>query len=526
MKVVAAGRNLDEELLEEWRGLGREALAVVQTGGGGENEELLRHLAVWARREDLTPETLSAAYARISRDPRDVGELRRIARRAVERARRSNESIVYGLGHASVAEHAVFNVDVEGASRLAAEFIEHYRLASYTEKSQRYITLDGESHLPAEIAGTHLAEEFQDNARRQREAYVHFHETLRERLLAAHPEAAECADSVRELDNQAKEDARYALGLATTTQLGMTINARSVERVVGDAACHPLAEVRAYGQALLEALQPVAPSLIKYTEPGPCRQQGRQGLSAGVGESFRTSGTLDGRPKPFGISDPFLCRLVQVNGSEADVFAALALEETGEDPADCLRWASGLDEEAKMRLLLPLVEQMRPWDVLPRAFEMAGAAAACALSASCFAQFKRHRLASQFTGPYDVRLGVTVPPAITEAGLEGPFRDVMRQSERMAERLAAVSPHLAPYALTNAHRRRFVFSANLREWNHVLRLRLDAHAQWEIRYLCASVADRLSGPFPVLSRLLAGKDRWARSRDAFSARCENGDGIV
>ena len=79
MKVVAAGRNLDEELLEEWRGLGREALAVIQTGGGGENEELLRHLAAWARREDLTPETLSAAYARISRDPRDVGELRRIA---------------------------------------------------------------------------------------------------------------------------------------------------------------------------------------------------------------------------------------------------------------------------------------------------------------------------------------------------------------------------------------------------------------------------------------------------------------
>ncbi len=523
MKVVAAGRNLDEELLEEWRGLGRQALEVVQTGGGGENEELLRCMAAWARREDMTPETLSAAYARISRDPRDVGELRRIARRAVERARRSNESIVFGLGHASVAEHAVFNVDVEGASRLAAEFIEHYRLASYTEKSQRYVTLEGEAHLPAEIAGTPLADEYLENARRQREAYVRFHETLRERLLAAHPEATDCADRVRDLDNQAKEDARYVLGLATATQLGMTINARSVERVAGDAACHPLAEVRAYGRALLEALQPTAPSLIKYTEPGPCRQKGLKGLASAVGSSFRESGTLDGRPKPFGISDPFLCRLVRVHGTEADVFAALVLEETGEDPADCLRWASGLDEEAKMRLLRPLVEQMRPWDALPRAFEMAGAAASCALSASCFAQFKRHRLASQFTGPYDVRLGVTVPPAIAEAGLEEPFREVMRQSERMAEKLADVSPHLAPYALTNAHRRRFVFSANLREWNHVLRLRLDPHAQWEIRYLCASVADRLAGPFPVMSRLLAGKDRWDRSRDAFLACCEHGE---
>ena len=39
-----------------------------------------------SKREDVTPETLSAAYARISRDPRPINELRKAAREEVEKA--------------------------------------------------------------------------------------------------------------------------------------------------------------------------------------------------------------------------------------------------------------------------------------------------------------------------------------------------------------------------------------------------------------------------------------------------------
>ena len=51
----------------------------------------------------FTPETISAAYARISRDPRAVDELRAAALQDVAKARASNEQIVFGYGHASVA---------------------------------------------------------------------------------------------------------------------------------------------------------------------------------------------------------------------------------------------------------------------------------------------------------------------------------------------------------------------------------------------------------------------------------------
>ena len=125
MKVLLAGYNLDSSVIEDLKG-----------------EQ---------PRADVTPETLSASYARISRDPRPVDELRAAARREVERARRSNQNIIFKMGHHSVAEHAVFNFDILEISRLAIEDLERFRLCSFTEKSQRYVTLENDYVVPEEV---------------------------------------------------------------------------------------------------------------------------------------------------------------------------------------------------------------------------------------------------------------------------------------------------------------------------------------------------------------------------------------
>ena len=126
MKVLLAGYNLDYDLIRELK-----------------NKS--------ASNQDLTPETISAAYARISRSPKQVFELREIARVEVDKARQSNRNIVFTMGHSSVAEHAVFNVDVLGVSRLLVEEIEKFRLCSFTEKSQRYVLFDKDFVVPEEI---------------------------------------------------------------------------------------------------------------------------------------------------------------------------------------------------------------------------------------------------------------------------------------------------------------------------------------------------------------------------------------
>src|SRR5512143_1752815 len=164
MKIVLAGYNVDSAVLD---GLRKNS----------------------PPREDVTPETLSASYARISRDPRPVDELRAGARAEVERARRSNQSIIFKMGHHSVAEHAVFNFDIAGVSRLAIEEIERFRLCSFTEKSQRYITLGDDFVVPAEVRRDGLERLFAAIVKAQNRLYHRLYARLKPHVLETHRDA-------------------------------------------------------------------------------------------------------------------------------------------------------------------------------------------------------------------------------------------------------------------------------------------------------------------------------------------------
>ena len=192
----------------------------------------------------LTPEIISAAYARISRSTDRVEILRKKAAQNVRKARRSNRNIVFDMGHSSIAEHAVFNLDVEGVSRLALEEIERHRLASYTEKSQRYVKVGSDYLIPEEWQSAGLQKQLEQLHRKCSNFYF---------KLLDH--------------NVPGEDARYYLPFTTTGQVGITVNARSVEHMILAFSASPLAEMRRLGKTLLQVLQEITPSLIRYVEP-------------------------------------------------------------------------------------------------------------------------------------------------------------------------------------------------------------------------------------------------------------------
>jgi len=549
MDVILAGINLDWDIVSDLRKLVQEAKDIL-SGPACEKDKkaVLRKLDECISRRNLTPETLSAAYARISRDPRPVNELRQAAREEVDRARQSNEAIIFGLGHSSVAEHAVFNIDILGVSRLALEFIEHFRLCSYTEKSQRYITLDGDFVTPKEILGTPAENVFLDIVQRQNAAYFQFYDKLKDYFLKKYPEMAAGRAGRHTLDGWAKEDARYCLCLATEAQLGMTANARNLERILQKAHCHPLAEVREFASRLHQALGDMAPSLIKYTTPEEYHQDGLPVLKArtrhildeflakedyasknGDGPldadspsgweetAFSTQAQESGR-RHVDQGDEYLepaapCRLIKSDPDGEDaVFAALAHESGRGSFAECLQWARHLATEQKKELFIMLVRHLEPYHSLPRAFEFVTVGFECVMSASCYAQFKRHRMGTMTVQDYDPALGITIPPSVEAVKLADRLREIAGESEEAAKKIAEHAPAAAPYILTNAHRRRVLFQANLRELNHFMRLRLDSHAQWDIRTLAGRMAEQVQKQYPLLCRMLCGKDHFQETK--------------
>ncbi|MBM4395219.1 MAG: FAD-dependent thymidylate synthase [Deltaproteobacteria bacterium] len=461
-RVVLAGFNLDADVI-----------AALPPADGG---------------APRTPETLSAAYARISRDPRPVPELRREAAADVRRARERSERIVFGLGHKSVAEHAVFNFDLLDVSRLAIEAIESHRLASYTEKSQRYVRLGEDFVVPAEVEAAGLAEAFRAHVVRCFDRY---------RALCDGLVAAGVPDRI------AGEDARYVLPLAVTGQLGMTTNARTLEHMVLDLAASPLAEVRDVSALLLAAASPIAPSLLRYCVPGPYQiDRARDVASAAAG--VPPASAPGPGPAPESDGDAALIR--SVPDGDTAVLAALVQPALGCGHAEAAARVAALDEPARARLYAAAVARLGPHDPLPRELEHAAMTFEVAVSAASFGQLKRHRMASPSPMPYDPGLDLTVPPTIAAAGLEPALREAAAEAGKLWERLGGRGAAAAPYALLNAHRRRVLLTINLRELHHVSRLREDVHAQWDIRALVGSMVRLARGAFPVCSAALGGKD--------------------
>lgn len=442
----------------------------------------------------LTPETLSAAYARISKHDVDVDELRRRSVEDVDKARGSNENIVFEQGHASIAEHAVFNVDVKGLSRLAIEELEAQRIASYTEKSQRYVRLGEDYVVPEELEG--MRGEFEDGVRESLATHGALVEALRDhwRELDPPPEGVEERKAWRRRRRERiREDARYVATLAATGQLGMTMNARSVETASRRMMASPLAEVRAVASTLVDEVRRIAPSLIRYTDATPVERWKRLPPKPIPSEAPPASGVrLVDPPLDGDLRVAAACLVERRGGSFAGALAALVAEPTaGPEILKDLRARTGIH------------------DPMPRGFELVRLDFDLVCSASCYAQLKRHRIATVIPGLYDPCFGVTVPPHVRAAGLADRLLEYAATADALFHRIAAdVGPEHGAYALTNAHRRRVLFSCHLRELVHLSRLRMDAHAQWDIRALSAEMCRQVAAVMPGAGAFLAGKDGW------------------
>ncbi len=512
MKVILSGYNLDRETLNEIREFIKQVAEQPEEPSRehpdpAELNRRLQQLYSAARelytRDNLTPETLSAAYARISRNPKPVNELREIARREVDKARKSNQNIIFGLGHSSVAEHAVFNFDTIGVSRLAVEAIEKFRLASYTEKSQRYILFKDDYTIPPELENSHLKKAYISLIRRQNETYYQLYEKLRPYFFKKYPDLAADKKNHRRLKGLAKEDARYVISLATQTQLGMTVNARSLENMIAKCGAHPLAEVREYGQKLYKATEGYAPSLIKYVEPTDYLRHKNRDL-----QNFLKSISAH-LPFPQKNSEPEVRLLNSPQNADNYILAAILFRLGKTDFKTALHSVDSFPDHVRRDFFRTVFHQINPWDSLLRDFEFVSLTFQLIVSASNFGQLKRHRMANLTAQNYDPALGTTVPDSIIETGQEEIFHTVIDETNRLYQQILQESPEAAPYVLTNSHRRRVLFKINLREFYHFNRLREDSHAQWDIRRTATKMHELLNEKLPLSGALLCGKDQFS-----------------
>jgi len=458
----------------------------VNLAGYNIDSSLIRKLQT----ESATPEVISAVYARISRSEKSIAELREQALKELEKARRSNQKIIFELGHSSVAEHSVFNFDLIGISRLVTELVETIRFASFTEKSQRYVAFSDDFVIPEELE--------QPALKPLREEYIHIMQALfneyKESLKAIQEYYKKDQPQLKksEIEGKSKEDARYILPLATKTQLGMTINARSLENLLRRLITSPLAEAHELYHLLLQSVKELCPSLIRYI----------------VKEDFK--GTFDVAKIKTGITensfDNSPVKILEFSVDADDkILAALLFEQCSSSFSSCLETITKLDETKKKELWAEIFDHIQPWSKMPRAFELVDCSFELAMSECCWSQFKRHRVATLLKQKAYSLNSYIFPPIIYTLKREDKWLNLLKETNLLKQKLTEVSPELVHYARLNAEQVRVLVKMNLREIYHFIRLRADINAQWEIRNLACSFAEYIHPLAPFATSYLCGK---------------------
>lgn len=173
---------------------------------------------------------------------------------------------------------------------------------------------------------------------------------------------------------------------------------------------------------------------------------------------------------------------------------------------DCLKKARVLKPPQKREFLMSAFKYMEFYDVVLREFEYVSLTFDLIVSASCFAQLKRHRMTTQTAQKYNPELGATIPPSIEKIGAKNEFMEIIEKTNYVYSNLKEKIDYGAEYVLTNAHRRRVMLKVNAREFYHLSRLREDATAQWDIRALVGKMSSLAKGVMPLTFLLIGGKD--------------------
>lgn len=182
------------------------------------------------------------------------------------------------LGHESPIEHASFTFGIEGVSRSLLAQITRHRIASYSVKSQRYVSEGAFEYVtPPEVsADEETLKVYKDAMQKAQDAY----DSIAEVLTKKHKETflIEGKDektAARMAQKKAIEDARFVLPNACETKMVVTMNARSLMNFFHHRCCNRAQwEIREVANMMLKLVSEVSPELFKKAGPpcvsGPC----------------------------------------------------------------------------------------------------------------------------------------------------------------------------------------------------------------------------------------------------------------
>jgi thymidylate synthase ThyX len=441
---------------------------------------------------DLPEVVKGALFARYSRSPKSLRRLfldefaENAAGRAlppadtgVKRAEDLYQRVFLEYGDDSVAQLGGVHLACEQSSQILAKVLEWGRLAAYLEQSTRYVPYNDRPGgrwrycVPQEIEGSPLAARFTETCDASFATYARWLEPMQAFYRELFPKDPNDSDFVYRMSIRAKacDALRGLLPAATRTNVGIFATGQAYEQLLLKMRAHPLSEVRAYGDVMLQELRKVIPAFLTRVDIpdrgglwseylAETRDQTRE-----VAEKL----LLEDEPEP---REEVTLTDFDPEG-EVKVIAAALYAASDLPDAQLLARARAMTETERADVLRTYVGERKNRRHKPgRAFERASYRFDVLCDYGAFRDLQRHRLLTIEWQPLTPQHGYELPEDVEAAGATADWERVMDASAGLHDALSVEGmDEAAQYAVAMAYRIRFVMDMNAREAMHLIELR-------------------------------------------------------
>lgn len=464
---------------------------------------------VYAFSEELSPVTIAAAMARLSRrgDDMRVTLLDEFAH-AMDSDKELLQRVITAYGDDSVQQLVGQHVVVENASNLLTKKLEWGRLASYLEQSTRYIYFDQKNadgkykyHTPTHFDAktTKLYDSAMDTIFELYSEMVH-RLTDYVRAKSSVPKAEQDGAWMGATRAQACDAVRPVLPVATQSTVGIFASGQALESLIMHLLSDDLQEARDTGKKLLDEARKVVPTFLERADK-PERGGATIAYRANTHHAVKDIADELLPDNHATASDPVQLTDIWPR-NELDLVPDMLYEHSSLPLKDIRSEVLNWSYDQKVNAFTAYMgERLNRRHRPGRAIEKAHYSWDLMCDYGIFRDLQRHRIVDDLNWQQlTPRYGYEIPELIEEAGLSELFERCFDISLALFSNLQAAGYGVdAQYATLLGHRMRWKVTINAREAFHFFELRTAPQGHPGYRKLCKQMYDVLAEHHPIMA---------------------------
>ncbi len=397
----------------------------------------------------------------------------------LERAEALYDRVFFEYGDDSVAQLGGVHLACEQASNVLTKILEWGRLMSYLEQSTRYINYDDRLggryryFRDPEILSSNVGARYVSDMDSLFESYSHLAQSMMEHFRTRNPKGESDSDFAyrQAIHAKAFDAVRGILPAAALSNVGIYASGQAYEALLLRMRSHPLPEARSYSDLMLTELRKVVPSFLKRVDlpdrgviTSKYLATNRAAMEALAYEM------LDDRTA---AEEPSGVELVDFDpDGELKVVAAMLYPYTNLSESTILQRIVRMSTEDRLTVMKNYFGDRSNRRHKPgRALERTDYRFDILSDYGAFRDLQRHRMATVEWQDLTPNHGYVRPVSLEDAGVADDFDSAMQISASLWNTLSEKFPDRASYAVSLAHRVRYVMQFNAREAIHLLELR-------------------------------------------------------